>query len=189
MRGETLMCGRVGDLSLPDDPFVAEQQVRFFFSGARLAIEDVGGGNGVFTRVRTERDLTVGGEVRIGRQRLLVEPIAPLTAAPDGAAAWGSPDLGYRFRLIQLLEGGGRGCAYPLKEGDNLVGRENGDIVFLGDGFVSGRHASFYVAPDRLLIRDLGSSNGTFLRLAAPSFVEQGDQFLIGRQLVRIEMQ
>ncbi len=37
-------------------------------------------------------------------------------------------------------------------------------------------------------MKDLGSSNGTFLRLAAPAFVDNGDQFLIGRQLVRVEM-
>ena len=47
----------------------------------------------------------------------------------------------------------------------------------------------FHVAQDHLMIRDVGSSNGTFLRLSAPSFVDNGDQFLIGRQLVRVELQ
>ena len=63
-----------GDLPLPDDPFVAPEQARFFFSGARLAVEDVGGGNGVFTRLRNERELPTGGELRLGRQRLVLEP-------------------------------------------------------------------------------------------------------------------
>lgn len=188
MSSEVMLCGRTGDLAIADDPFVADAQMRLFFSGARLAVEDVGGGNGVFTRLRSEREVTAGGEVRVGRQRLLVEPIPPLAPAADGATAWGSPDAGYRFRLVQLLEGGLRGGAYPLKEGDNLVGRENGDIVFPTDGFVSGRHAVLHVAPERLLLRDLGSSNGTFLRLTSPAFVDNGDQFLIGRQLVRVEM-
>jgi hypothetical protein len=189
IRGDVLLAGRTGDLSLPDDPFVADTQVRFFFSGARLAIEDVGGGNGVFTRLRAERELSTGGEVRLGRQRLVLEPIPALAPAGDGATAWGSPDAGYRFRLVALLEGGVRGSAFPLKDGDNFLGRENGDIVFPSDGFVSGRHAVLHVAQDRLLVRDLGSSNGTFLRLTAPAFVDNGDQFLIGRQLVRVEIQ
>lgn len=188
MHGEQLLCGRSGDLAIPDDPFVAETQMRLFFSGTRLAVEDVGGGNGIFTRLRSEREVGIGGEVRIGRQRLVVEPVPPLTAAEDGSTAWGSPDAGYRFRLVQLLEGGVSGGAFPLKEGDNLLGRENGDITFPTDGFVSGRHAILNVAPDRVILRDLGSSNGTFLRLAAPIFVETGNQFLIGRQLVRVEM-
>ncbi len=188
MRGDSMLCGRSGDLVVPDDPFVAETQMRLFFSGARLAVEDVGGGNGVFTRLRAEREVASGGELRLGRQRLLVEPIPPLSPAEDGATAWGSPDAGFRFRLIQLIEGGQRGAAFPLKDGDNLLGREAGDIVFPTDGFVSGRHALIHVAADRLIVKDLGSSNGTFLRLAAPAFVDNGDQFLIGRQLVRVEM-
>jgi pSer/pThr/pTyr-binding forkhead associated (FHA) protein len=188
MRGDVMLCGRNGDLSIADDPFVAETQMRLFFSGNRLAVEDVGGGNGVFTRLRAEREVPPGGEVRVGRQRLVVEPVPPLAPAEDGATAWGSPDVGYRFRLVQLLEGGVRGGAFPLKEGENQIGRENGDITFPTDGFVSGRHAVLQVAPERLLLRDLGSSNGTFLRLGAPSFVDNGDQFLIGRQLVRVEL-
>lgn len=188
MHGEQMLCGRSGDLAIPDDPFVADTQMRLFFSGTRLAVEDVGGGNGIFTRLRSEREVGAGGEVRVGRQRLVVEPVPALTAAEDGSTAWGSPDAGYRFRLVQLLEGGVSGGAFPLKEGDNLLGRENGDITFPTDGFVSGRHAVLHVAPDRVILRDLGSSNGTFLRLAAPVFVENGDQFLIGRQLVRVEM-
>jgi hypothetical protein len=34
----------------------------------------------------------------------------------------------------------------------------------------------------------VGSSNGTFLRIGAPTFVEHGDQFLVGRELVRVEI-
>lgn len=188
MRGDVMMAGRVGEITVPDDPFVADTQMRLFFSGARLAVEDVGGGNGVFTRLRSEKELAPGGEIRVGRQRLVVEPIPPLSPAEDGSTSWGSPDAGFRYRLVQLMEAGQRSTAWPLRDGDNAVGREVGDITFPGDGFVSGRHAVLHVAADRLLIKDLGSSNGTFLRLAAPAFVENGDQFLIGRQLVRVEM-
>ena len=188
LQGEQLVCGRRGDLPLADDPFVADQQARFFFSGSRLAVEDVGGGNGVFVRIRQERELSVGGELRVGRQRLLVEPVPAPTPGPGGVMPWGSPDPGMRFRVIQILEGGIRGAAFPLKDGDNLLGRENGDLAFPTDGFVSGRHATLSVRDDRLMVTDLHSSNGTFLRLSAPSFVDDGDQFLIGRQLVRVDV-
>lgn len=188
MSGEQLICGRRGEVQLLDDPFVADLQARFFFSGGRLAVEDVGGGNGVFVRLRQEKALTAGGELRVGRQRLLVEPVPQAAPGPGGVIPWGSPDPGYRFRLIQLLEGGIRGAAYPLKDGDNALGRELGDITFPSDGFVSGRHAIFQVSATRLTLRDLGSSNGTFVRLHAPSFVDDQDQFLIGRQLVRVDV-
>ncbi|HVE81578.1 MAG TPA: FHA domain-containing protein [Myxococcales bacterium] len=189
MRSDVLVCGKEGDVPLPDDPFVALNQARFFFSGARLAVEDVGGGNGVFVRLRTERELSTGGELRLGRQRLVLEPIPTPGPGAGGTMVWGSPDAGYRFRLIQMMEGGMRGAAYPLKEGENQLGREQGDITFPTDGFVSGRHAMLAVRQDRLTVRDLGSSNGTFIRLGAAAFVENGDQYLIGRQLLRVELQ
>jgi hypothetical protein len=188
MKAELLTCGKRGDVALPDDPFVAETQVRFFYSGARLAIEDVGGHNGVFCRLRQERELPLGGELRIGRQRLLLEAIATAHPGPGGAIAWGSPDPGYKHRLVQILEGGIRGAAYPLRDGENHLGRDSGEICFPGDGFVSGRHAVLSVIQGRMLVKDVGSSNGTFIRLGAPAFVDNGDQFLIGRQLLRVEM-
>jgi FHA domain len=189
MRGEVMTVGTAGDLTLPDDPFVAPVQVRFFFSGGRLAVEDAGGGNGVFARLRAERELPVGGELRLGRQRLLLELVPLPVAGADGALSWGSPDPGYRLRIVQLLDGGIRGAAFPLREGDNLLGRETGDIAFPTDGFVSGRHAVLKARGERLVVRDVGSSNGTFLRLTNAVFVDSGDQFLIGRELVRVELQ
>jgi pSer/pThr/pTyr-binding forkhead associated (FHA) protein len=189
MQRDVLTCGRQADLSLPDDPFVLPLQARFFFSGARLALEDLGGASGVFVRLRQERELPAGGELRLGRQRLVLEPLAAPAPGPSGAQVWGSPDPGYRARLVQLLEGGLRGAAFPLREGDNLLGREVGDITFPGDGFVSGRHALLSVQGQRVVVRDVGSSNGTFVRLTAPVLVENGDQFLIGRQLLRVEVQ
>lgn len=188
MRGEALSCGRQGELAFPDDPFVAPSQARFFFSGNRLAIEDVGGGNGVFVRIHDERELPMGSELRLGRQRLLLEPVSPPAPGPSGEIAFGSPDPGYRLRLQQLLEGGSRGSAFPLREGTNALGREIGDVTFPADGFVSARHALLTVRGDRLTVRDLGSSNGTFLRLQAPAYVENGDHFLLGRELVRVEL-
>jgi hypothetical protein len=189
MRGEVMTVGSSGDLALRDDPFVAPVQVRFFFSGGRLAVEDAAGGTGAFARLKGERELPLGGELRLGRQRLLLEAVPAPAAAEDGTVAWGSPDPGYRLRIIQLLDGGMRGAAFPLREGDNLLGRETGDITFPTDGFVSGRHAVLKARGERLVVRDVGSSNGTFLRLTSAVFVDSGDQFLIGRELVRVELQ
>jgi pSer/pThr/pTyr-binding forkhead associated (FHA) protein len=188
MHGEQLVCGRRGDVQLGDDPFVAELQARFFFASGRLAVEDVGGGNGVFVRIRAEREVSAGGELRVGRQRLRVEALGPVEHGPGGTIMWGSLDPGIRFRMVQILEGGLLAIAFPLKEGDNAVGREHGDVTFPTDGFVSGRHAVLHVRNDRLTVRDLGSSNGTFLRLSGPAYVDDGDQFLVGRQLIRVDV-
>jgi len=76
-----------GDLRLTDDPFIMPVQARFFFSAGRLVVEDVGGANGVFVRLRQERELPVGGEVRLGRQRLVLEPIPAAAVLPRPNAA------------------------------------------------------------------------------------------------------
>lgn len=188
MRGDALVCGRTGDLTLPNDPFVAEAQLRLFFSDNRLAVEDVGGHNGVFVRLHREILLAPKSEIRVGRQRLLLEELRQAMPAPDGAIAWGSADGGFRYRLVQYYEGGYPGRAFMLKPGDNSLGREKGDITFPGDGFVSGKHAIISVTSDQVTLRDLGSANGTFVRLTAPAFVENQNQFLVGRELVRVEV-
>jgi pSer/pThr/pTyr-binding forkhead associated (FHA) protein len=181
---EAVTVGSAAEILLVDDPFVAATQARLFFHGAAFVVEDLGGGNGVFTRIRADHVLTPGQEFRCGRQRLVVEELP----APCDPPTWGSPDPGYRVRLIQLLEGGRRGDAYPLREGDNTLGREAGDVTFPGDGFVSGRHAVLTVTENQVRLRDVGSSNGTFLRLPAPSPLANGDQLLIGRHLLKLEM-
>lgn len=217
MRGDVMLCGRNGDLSLADDPFVADTQMRLFFSGNRLAVEDVGGGNGVFARLApgVEREVASGGEVRLGRQRLVIEPLPVLSPGEDGATAWGSPDSGFRFRMVQLMEGGTRGSAYPLKEGDNFVGRETGDIVFTADPFLSRRHAMIRRsiarkdgrpaaahddgAPARderglrprarwdFTLSDLDSSNGTFVSIRNEVALLHGDFIRIGQHLFRVD--
>ena len=188
MNGETLTCGQKGDLALPDDPFLAGIQVRFSFSGGALQAEDVGGGNGTFVRLRGETQLPAGSELRVGRQRLRLEALAPPVPGPEGTLEWGAADGGALFRLVQLYEGGIQGGAIMLKPGTYALGREVGDFAFPGDGFISGKHASLTVRDGKAFIRDVGSSNGTFVRLHAPTAVENGDQFLVGRELLRVEV-
>lgn len=190
MSSDSLLCGSEGELRLEDDPFVAPKQARFYLASGRLAVEDVGGGNGVFIRLREEREVCPGGELRVGRQRLRLEtiPEPPAPVADESAELWGSPADGAQLRLIQLLEGGIRANAYPLPLGTLEIGRDVGAIAFPRDGFISGRHAQLRCFSDRIQVKDLGSSNGTFTRLTAPALVSDGDHFLIGGQLIRVEV-
>jgi len=182
--GERMTLGTLADINPPDDPFLAPVQARFTFTGGKLTAEDVGSGNGVFIRlkVQVERDLVPGNELRVGRQRLLIEA---LPAAQPGV--WGSKDPGFKARLVQIYEGGRRGDVFPVKDGEVALGREHGDITFAADGFVSGRHAMFTFKGGRLSVKDLGSSNGTFFRLMQPTVLDHGDQILVGRHLVKVD--
>jgi hypothetical protein len=130
----------------------------------------------------------VGEEFRVGRQLLRIEPLVrPPSPTDGGARPWGTPDAGYRFRLSQLLEGGGLGEVFPLKDGENTLGREVGDVSFPNDRYVSARHARIDVRPDGITLTDVGSSNGTFVKIAGQTDIGPGDQLLVGGQLLRVD--
>jgi pSer/pThr/pTyr-binding forkhead associated (FHA) protein len=183
------ICGRTeGEIRLADDPTVSPRHARFTVANGGLRVEDLGSVNGTFLKLRERRRLAVGEELRLGRQLLRLEPL-PRPATPDhhGVRTWGTVDPGYRFRLSQLLEGGGLGEIFPLREGENVVGREAGEVTFPSDRYVSARHARIDVAGGEVTLADAGSSNGTYLKIAGSADLSPGDELLVGGQLLRIE--
>jgi pSer/pThr/pTyr-binding forkhead associated (FHA) protein len=186
---EEALCGRTqGEVLLPDDPTVSPRHARFTIAGGVLRVEDLGSVNGTFVRLKGPRRLSVGDELRVGRQLLRLEPLPRPAHADDHATRpWGTKDPGYRFRLSQLLEGGGLGEIFPLHEGENVVGREAGEVTFPGDRYVSARHARIEVHADDVTVVDAGSSNGTYVKIGGPTELAVGDQLLVGAQLLRVE--
>jgi pSer/pThr/pTyr-binding forkhead associated (FHA) protein len=174
------------EVKLDKDPFIAPVHAVFRFEGPQLVVQDSGTANGVFLWLK-ERTLESGDELRIGRQRLRIEwmPDEPEQLADQ--PVWGSPNPGYVARVVQILEGGGEGDVYPLKPGENLVGRGTGDVSFPNDGYVSSKHASITVGEGSLAVKDLGSANGTFVRVNGQAAVTAGDLLLVGEQILRID--
>lgn len=170
---EPLVCGRSAALQL-EEPAAAAAHVRFAPAGDAAVAEDLGSRVGTFLRLREGVTLRNGAEIRLGRQRLRVE----LHKAADAAAGG---------LLVQLWPDGRAKAVFPLRGGANVLGRDIGDVSFPTDRSVSARHARLTVGPDHALLEDLGSSNGTFVRLAAPTSVRPGDQLLVGNQLLRVE--
>ncbi len=70
-----------------------------------------------------------------------------------------------------------------------MVGREAGDIVFTSDPFMSRRHASFGRERDgSFTLKDLGSSNGTYLAIRDEVELSDGDHVRVGQHLFRLEL-
>ena len=85
-----------------------------------------------------------------------------------GVALFGSPPREPWGRLLQIIPSGGYRDVRHLVGEEVVLGREEGDIVFRDDAFMSRRHAAVTWDGKRAQITDLGSSNGTFVRHHRP---------------------
>jgi len=193
--GESTVLGRDGaDLSFPHDDFLAPRHAEFFFKGGALHLKPLKSTNGVFLQVHQEVELDSGDVFRIGQQLLVFESLALVTAegpvveTKDQTMRLGSPiPEGAWGRLGQLIAPETMGSVYLLGGTEVYLGRERGDITFPGDGFVSGLHAVVTHRANRFYLKDLGSSNGTYLRLTKAMPVRRGMLVLAGQQLFRVE--
>ena len=84
----------------------------------------------------------------------------------------------------------------PTRCGESAVARGNEmtigkaadcDLALANDDFLSRRHARISVSNGSLTLEDLGSSNGTYVRVRHPVAVDDGDEILIGSTLLRLE--
>lgn len=193
--GEATDLGRIeGDVLLPEDPYLSDRHARVRREGEKYFLRDLGSANGVYLRLTGPVDVIDNDTLLIGQQvlrfHLLDESELPLGPARiGGALAFGTPEVPRFARLVQYTtEGVGRDVHYLYRD-ETVLGRETGDIVFTDDPFLSRRHAAlaFDRANRRVSLRDLGSSNGTSIRLRTEAQLSTGQQFRVGRHLFRFE--
>ncbi|RYE73780.1 MAG: FHA domain-containing protein, partial [Myxococcales bacterium] len=134
-------------------------------------------------------ELLPGDVFRIGQEIVRFEPLMPQPPSPDGVERLGSPSKGYVGRLALIIGRDVTGNAFPIPEGGVHLGRERGEILFPEDGYVSGLHCRIARAADgRIMLTDLGSSNGTFVRIKTERDLRSLDEILMGQQLFRITL-
>ena len=155
----------------------------------RAHVKDEGSLNGVYKKLARDvpTELKVNDVFRIGQEIIKFEPLAPLPPAPDGVERLGAPSKGYVGRIALVIGRDETGNAFPVPESGVHLGRERGDILFPEDGYVSGLHCRLSWDGQKLFLTDLGSSNGTFLRMTEAD-VRTGDVLLMGQQLFRISL-
>lgn len=195
LAGEYLVVGRAGsDIAFDDDRFLARQHARFERAGdGSVRVVPMDTLNGVFRKADAPVDLADGIVVLVGREVLRFEKVDAEEAkvhplVRHGVALFGSPPREPWGRLVQLIPSGGHRDVRHLVGEETVLGREEGDIVFRDDAFMSRRHAAVTWDGKRAQITDLGSSNGTFVRVTSPTPVKHGDHIRMGDQLLRIEL-
>lgn len=181
-----------GHITFPEDDFLASRHAELVYAGEHLTAKALPSTNGLYVRVFDEIVIAPGDCVRIGQQLLQFVAVddSGTDGQPDreGTLPLGSPVPSDAWgRLVQLIGPERSGQSFLLRGKEVFVGRERGEIRFEHDGYVSGSHAVLSSADGQVTLRDLGSSNGTFIRITDERVLGSGDFILLGQQLLRVE--
>jgi len=181
-----------GVILFPDDPLLSPRHANFFYREEKLFVNDEGSSNGVYIRIHAPTRLESGAFFLVGEQLLQIEALAPdFGPQPDaeGTYFYASPKRASKMRLLQRLRGGDIGLIVRARGDTITLGREGNDVNFPDDPFISGRHAEVSLGPDgAFLITDVGSKNGTFVRILGETQLVHGDYVFAGQQLFRVEI-
>ena len=184
--------GRASSLSLGSDRYVSPHHIRLVCNARELTLEDCNSLNGVFKKfTNASVEIHDGDIFRIGEellcyfhgssaQVLLSNRTSEKTEllGNDEAPGWG---------YLRVVMGAySEGSVYRLAAQTVSIGRTHADILFQRDGFVSGTHATIRPGKSGAILTDLGSSNGTFVRIRGPLKITEPIHILIGNQLLRI---
>ncbi|MFO1391945.1 MAG: FHA domain-containing protein [Agitococcus sp.] len=131
----------------------------------KLFLRDTGSVNGTFLNgepVTKRTEVKVGDTIRLHLVELQV--IDPTKAPPEPAPAPVKRDMPKAAPLWQVkaMTGVISGRMFPI-DGTNVIGRDPHCDIVVGGAHVSRRHAEFSIRSGVLWVKDLGSSNGSFV--------------------------
>jgi hypothetical protein len=194
LQGEFVLIGRAdADIIFEQDRFLARHHARLEHGADGVRVVPIDTLNGVFRKLDAPCELAHGAIILVGREVMRFEKVdaderSPTPLVRHGVALFGSPPREPWGRLSQLLPSGGVRDVRYLVDEEVAIGREEGDLVFGDDAFLSRRHCTIGWNGQRAVINDLGSSNGTFVRLTGPAPVRNGEHLRVGDQLFRLEL-
>jgi len=185
---ETLTVGRDTGGVFAGDSYLSPRHATFTPKNGKLYIRDESSLNGVYRRLNREEPVLVefGSVFRIGQEILKIEQLTVAASNADGVERLGSPSKGYVARMALVIGRDTTGNAYPIPESGLHLGRERGEVLFPEDGYVSGLHCKVSYEDGKIFVTDLGSSNGSFVRLLEETEIQNGQILLMGQQLFRV---
>ncbi len=170
----------------------------------KIRLRDLGSTNG--TKVNEEalppeewRDLKDGDKVEFGGMILTLSVLGgPQVTEPGKTQTLPSPveeqPAPEAEPFVPTAWLVSEGMEFPLKLGENRVGRRSGNDIVLNDPYVSKEHAKIDVTEEGFFITDVGSTNGVMLngaRIPANQRVRIGpeDEIAIGQKVYRLRLQ
>lgn len=195
LKGDKLEVGRLrGDVQFPDDEKMAPSHARFSVEKDQLFVEDISGVSSVFIGLIATYRMGDGDIIRMGEQvfrfREKVEAVA-------GAAARGTTIIELNSDIdepvAELIFVGqdflDTPARLPLNEEEISFGRSRGTYIFPEDPFMSRAHCKIYHRGEDFFLEDLGSRNGTFIKVRGKAPVPVGATVLVGSQVLKVEAQ
>ncbi len=190
--GETVIGRADGMVLFPDDDALAIRHCKLVFRGADLWLEPEDTTNGVFVKVREPAQLARGDEIVVGAQRLRVlgEEDRPVAVRADpgtrilGSLVKPAPPI----TLLRIGPDPVQNEVFYRCQRLLTLGRSNCDVNFPRDSFVSERHAQLTHDGNGLVLEDLRSRNGTYVRARSATRLLHGDLVLLGDKVLRVEL-
>ena len=192
LQGTEHVAGREeGQILFPEDSWLSRRHANFVYENGQLVVRDEASLNGIYVRIRESVPISFGDAFLCGEQLFYLEPPPEDTAGPasDQTYFYSSPRKAHGFRVVQMLAGGARGLEHCATGSSVKVGREECDLNFPLDVYMSSVHSRVDTSADgRFVLVDLGSKNGTYLRVQNTQALRHGDYLFMGRQLLRVEI-
>jgi thioredoxin reductase/pSer/pThr/pTyr-binding forkhead associated (FHA) protein len=161
------------DLNFPDDLLLSGRHASITHGPEGYFLRDDGSTNGVFLKLKEAQPLEVahGHLVRLGKQMLLFE-------TENGSSAF-----------IHIDQSGKPVNRYELAAKTIVLGRQAPDVnLDPEDLTLSRRHLSITLKERRVWIKDLGSANGSYLKVKNVAPLAAGDQFRAGQQIFKFSL-
>jgi pSer/pThr/pTyr-binding forkhead associated (FHA) protein len=189
-RGDEIVIGSQGDIALTGEYFAAPKEACFSYREGKISLIDLEGGNGVFVRTRQPVELVNGDEFLVGDQVLclLANPPPDDGPGPGPTYFYASPRWHSSFRLVQIWEGGQHGATCVARGTTLQIGRNSGDMTFASDPLVSELHCAIEEQAGSIVLTDLGSRAGTFVRITGQRELVDGDEIAIGRTRLKVSI-
>ncbi len=162
---------RTADIACPDDVYMADTHAALVRRGDGYVLEDKSGGSGVWLRAKGAAGRPVGDNdlVWVGAQILM---------ATKQGAGWA---------VAHYNPEGVHQATHVIPEKGLIVGRAEPVSLDRGDLSLSRRQAQFRIEGGKLAVFDLGSKNGSYVKLAAPTKLVNGDEFRVASKRFRFE--
>ena len=187
--------GRHASIGFPSDPFVSPQHAKVTPINGGVHVADLGSRNGVYLRLADPAAVYPSDYFLLGNQLLRLDRLdSPRQEQPlDGrdVRGFGTPAKPPWALLTRLCVGEIEDDRFHLRGTEITIGREQGEIVFPSDGFLSRAHARVRMAVHdnamTVILEDLNSANGTYLRIRGAVNVPYGGMFRVGDQIFRVK--